>query len=61
MTDEVLVDLRDREMVATSLDRTVFAVAGAGSGKTRHLVERVVNVLVSGRARVDQVAVITFT
>ncbi|MGC8471497.1 MAG: UvrD-helicase domain-containing protein [Acidimicrobiales bacterium] len=61
MTEEVLVDLDDREMVATDLDRTVFAVAGAGSGKTRHLVERVVNVLVSGRARVDQIAVITFT
>ena len=59
--EEALVDRADREMVASALDRTVFAVAGAGSGKTRLLVERVLNFLLSGRARVDQVAVITFT
>jgi ATP-dependent helicase/nuclease subunit A len=61
MTEEALVDRHDREMVTTDLERTVFVVAGAGSGKTRHLVERVLNVLLSGRARVDQIAVITFT
>ena len=50
-----------RVRIATALDETVFAVAGAGSGKTRHLVERVLHVLLSGRARIDQLAVITFT
>lgn len=54
-------DQLDRDRVATSVDETVFAVAGAGSGKTKHLVDRVVHLLVSGRATVDQLAVITFT
>lgn len=54
-------DAADRARVATSLDETVFAVAGAGSGKTKHLVDRVVRLLVSGKATVDQLAVITFT
>ncbi|HTX64040.1 MAG TPA: UvrD-helicase domain-containing protein, partial [Acidimicrobiales bacterium] len=54
-------DQEARLQIATALDETIFAVAGAGSGKTRHLVDRVVNVLGSGRARVDQIAVITFT
>ena len=54
-------DHADRVRVATALDETLFTVAGAGSGKTRHLVERVLNVLCTGKARVDQVAVITFT
>ena len=55
------VDQDDRVRIATELDQTVFAVAGAGSGKTRHLVERVLHVLLTGAARVDQLAVITFT
>lgn len=55
------IDEADRELVATALEETVFAVAGAGSGKTRHLVERVVNVILSGSARIDEIAVITFT
>ena len=50
-----------RVRIAAALDETMFAVAGAGSGKTRHLVERVLHVLLSGRARIDQLAVITFT
>jgi ATP-dependent helicase/nuclease subunit A len=55
------VDHEARTRIATALDDTVFAVAGAGSGKTRHLVERVLNVVLSGKARIDQLAVITFT
>jgi ATP-dependent helicase/nuclease subunit A len=59
--DRPPLDHEARVKIATALDETVFAVAGAGSGKTRHLVERVLHLLVSGRARIDQVAVITFT
>ncbi|MGH8987917.1 MAG: UvrD-helicase domain-containing protein, partial [Acidimicrobiales bacterium] len=55
------VDEHARARIATALDETLFAVAAAGSGKTRHLVERVLNVLLTGKARVDQLAVITFT
>lgn len=56
--------LRDeaaRRAIATELERTLCVKAGAGSGKTRHLVQRVCNLLVSGRASVEQIAVITFT
>jgi ATP-dependent helicase/nuclease subunit A len=59
--EEPPVDHFARVRIATALDETVFAVAGAGSGKTRHLVERVLNVLLTGKARIDQLAVITFT
>ncbi|MGH8980245.1 MAG: UvrD-helicase domain-containing protein [Acidimicrobiales bacterium] len=50
-----------RCLVREVLDRTIFATAGAGSGKTTLLVERVCALVVEGRARVDQLAVITFT
>jgi ATP-dependent helicase/nuclease subunit A len=59
--DEQPVDHAARLRIATALEETVFAVAGAGSGKTKHLVERVLNVILSGKARIDQLAVITFT
>jgi len=54
-------DHRARRAIRETLDRTIFAAAGAGSGKTTHLVERVCELVVRGRARIDQLAVITFT
>jgi ATP-dependent helicase/nuclease subunit A len=50
-----------RSAIASDLDSTVFAVAGAGSGKTRHLVDRVVHILSSGAATIGELAAITFT
>jgi ATP-dependent helicase/nuclease subunit A len=52
-------DARDR--IRLSLDESLCIEAGAGTGKTTALVARVVNVLRTGRATVDQIGVITFT
>jgi ATP-dependent helicase/nuclease subunit A len=50
-----------RRVIAGELDATLFVEASAGSGKTTQLVARLLRILVSGRARVDEVAAITFT
>lgn len=53
-------DVAVRERIAASVDTSLCVEAGAGTGKTTVLVERIVEVLRSGRATVDQLAVITF-
>ncbi len=55
-----LPDQRARERVATDLGRTLFVEAGAGSGKTRSLVDRVVALVRAGIA-MREIAAITFT
>jgi ATP-dependent helicase/nuclease subunit A len=56
----VTSDEADRQRISTGTDRRSVVVAGAGSGKTTHLVRRVANTINAG---VDpkNVAVITFT
>ncbi len=55
-----LQDQHARERIRTSLDETLFVEAGAGSGKTRSLVDRVV-ALVDAGVRMERIATITFT
>jgi ATP-dependent helicase/nuclease subunit A len=55
-----LSDAAARERIRTDLDATLFVEAGAGSGKTSTLVERVVALIGSG-VPVEGVAAITFT
>ncbi len=55
------VDSDVREIIATSLNETLFVEASAGTGKTSSLVQRVVNLVASGAASLGRVAVITFT
>ena len=50
-----------REAIATALDDTVVVEAAAGTGKTTELVGRIVRILASGRARVDNIVAVTFT
>lgn len=54
-------DERAREIIRTELDRSLLVEAAAGTGKTTELVNRIVAVLRSGRARVEQIAAVTFT
>ena len=62
MGDEpVLVDAADRAVISGELDRTLFVEAGAGSGKTSSLVERIVNLVDRGGVPVNRIAAITFT
>ncbi|HLH66616.1 MAG TPA: UvrD-helicase domain-containing protein [Solirubrobacteraceae bacterium] len=56
-----LVDQSARERIETELDRNLGVEAAAGTGKTTVLVRRVVNLLATGKATVDQLVVITFT
>jgi ATP-dependent helicase/nuclease subunit A len=50
-----------RDLIRDALDDSLCIEAGAGTGKTTALVDRVVNVLRAGRSTVDEIAVITFT
>jgi len=54
-------DREVRRRIRTELDATLFVEAGAGTGKTTKLVERILQLIVTGRARIEQVAAITFT
>ena len=54
-------DQAARTAVVERLDENMVVVAGAGTGKTRCLVDRVVALITSGRARMGGVAAITFT
>lgn len=50
-----------RCIIATEFDRNLFVEAGAGTGKTTALVGRIVGLIVSGEATIDQIVAITFT
>ncbi len=59
-TTPPLADQAARHRIASDLDSTLFVQAGAGSGKTRALVERVIALIGSGVA-MENIAAITFT
>jgi ATP-dependent exoDNAse (exonuclease V) beta subunit len=61
MTAAAPSDHDDRRLIRHGLDQTVVVEAAAGTGKTTELVERILNVLASGRARIDQIVAVTFT
>lgn len=54
-------DQEARRAVAEDLDATLFVEAGAGSGKTTALVSRIVGLVTTGKARLGDIAAITFT
>ena len=56
-----LPDEADRRVIRDALDETVIVEAAAGTGKTTELVWRILNVLASGRARIEQIVAVTFT
>jgi len=55
------VDQADRDAIRTDLEATLLVDAGAGTGKTSELVERVTALLRTGRAEIRSLAAITFT
>lgn len=58
----VLSDEAARDLISTTgLARTLFVEAGAGTGKTTQLVDRIVNTVLGGEVRLSDVAAITFT
>jgi ATP-dependent exoDNAse (exonuclease V) beta subunit len=59
-TRPVPIDQAARDRIATDLATTLFVEAGAGTGKTSALVNRIVSLVVSG-VSVEHIAAITFT
>ncbi|MFK5634041.1 UvrD-helicase domain-containing protein [Ornithinimicrobium sp. LYQ103] len=56
-----LTDEAARERIRQRTDETLFVEAGAGSGKTRSLVERVATLVLSDGIPIEAVAAVTFT
>jgi ATP-dependent helicase/nuclease subunit A len=56
-----LADERARRKIAEELDQTFFVEAGAGSGKTKSLVDRMIALLRAGRCGIGEIAAVTFT
>src|SRR5580658_10197555 len=54
-------DAAQRERIRTDLDTSLIVEAAAGTGKTTELVARMIRVLEEGRARVGEIAAVTFT
>ncbi len=54
-------DQAARDRIRSDLDSTLFVDAGAGSGKTSALVDRVVALVASGEVELRSIAAITFT
>ena len=50
-----------RHRVRTDLDTNLCVEAGAGTGKTTLLVDRIFNLIVTGRAEIEQIVAVTFT
>ncbi|MFO7893768.1 MAG: UvrD-helicase domain-containing protein [Longimicrobiales bacterium] len=59
--DGPLPDAGARARIREELDTNLLVEAGAGSGKTTALVERMVALVRTGTARADEVAAVTFT
>jgi ATP-dependent helicase/nuclease subunit A len=54
-------DLETRQRLRTDLDTTFFVEAGAGTGKTREMVARIVALVAHGRVSMRELVAITFT
>ncbi|HLX36192.1 MAG TPA: UvrD-helicase domain-containing protein [Candidatus Binataceae bacterium] len=54
-------DQRVRDRIRRDLDTTLIIEAAAGTGKTTELVNRIIAVIASGRARLREIVAVTFT
>ena len=54
-------DQSERDRIAGELDRNILVEAGAGSGKTRSLVDRMVALVDTGTCTADRIVAVTFT
>ena len=61
MADHSTVDQAARDRIRNERDRTLFVEAGAGSGKTRALVDRVEALVIDDAIPLENIAAITFT
>jgi len=56
-----LKDQAARDKIKTCLDQSFLVEAGAGSGKTTGLVERMIALLAAGKCAPEKMAAVTFT
>ena len=56
-----LSDQAARDAIVTELDMTMMVEAGAGSGKTTSLVNRMVALIGEGKATIEKISAVTFT
>jgi ATP-dependent helicase/nuclease subunit A len=56
-----LTDAQAREAIRTDLGSTMLVEAAAGTGKTKSLVDRMINLVATGTTPVENLAAITFT
>lgn len=61
MNKKVLSDAKARERIGTEFTTNFFVEAGAGSGKTHSLVDRMTGLIRYGYARIEDIAAVTFT
>jgi ATP-dependent helicase/nuclease subunit A len=61
MNKNVLIDEAARQAIIRELDSCFLVEAGAGSGKTSSLVQRMTALIKEGICQVDTIAAITFT
>ncbi len=54
-------DSQARNTIINSLDKNIFVIAGAGSGKTSMLVNRMISLIEQGKTTIDKICAITFT
>ncbi|MCE1248791.1 MAG: UvrD-helicase domain-containing protein [Firmicutes bacterium] len=57
----VLPDKQHRDLACFDLSKNYLVEAGAGTGKTTILVERILNIITSGKAEIGEIVAITFT
>ena len=61
MQNQQPADQQHRDRIHHSLEENLFVEAGAGTGKTTALVDRIVNLIASGAGAMSGLAAITFT
>ena len=50
-----------QQQAIDTTDRSILVSAAAGSGKTAVLIERIISIILDGKADVDEILVVTFT
>ena len=58
---KTLIDQPQRDAIKHDLDTTILVEAVAGTGKTTSMIDRMVNLLASGKLEIDTLAAVTFT
>ncbi len=61
MNEKAVQDSAERNKVVTEIDDSYIVEAGAGTGKTSLLLKRVKNIIMSEKAKLNEIVIITFT